>query len=194
MKIWTLFACALAVAFAAYVFAEDSEKEAPPKEDKPAAEAAGKKAETDESGAEDGDEKEDEFPVYSAEITGSRVSVRSGPNAGYARLMRAAKGSTVTVIGEEGEWARILVPAQRLLWVHERYVNVDAETKEGTVNADKVNIRINPDPDADVVGQLSKGMIVEVTGGEDEWVEIKPPSTACAYVHKNYLKRIEPEE
>ena len=222
MKLWTVLVAALAMSFGATAFGEDAGKDDQPAK-KESSETTGKEPEAEQDAAvkaddasekkaddaavktEDASEKKgetaegegaekDEFPTYEAEVTGSRVSIRSGPNAGYARIMRAAKGLRVIVVGEEQDWARILIPAGRLVWVHNNYVTVDAETNEGVVTADKVNIRINPEPEADVVGQLSKQMRVEVTGGEGDWIEIKPPSAASAFISKEYLKHIEPEK
>jgi len=222
MKLCMILAAALAISFAAVAAGEDAAKkdqpanekksEAPEKQPQ-ATEDTAQKADdaavkkTDDApekkpdapekkadAAEGGDTEKAKFPEYEAEVTGSRVSIRSGPNVDYKRVMRASKGLHVIVVGEEQDWARILVPAGRVVWVHSSLVTVDPETNVGVVTADKVNIRMNPEPEADVLGQLSRDTRVEVTGGEGDWVEIKPPSAATVFISKEYLKRIEPEK
>lgn len=147
------------------------------------------------AGAEEEDKnKEEPFAAYEGEITGKRVNVRSGPGKNFTRVLKVNKGYKVLVTGRHGEWLRIRVPDECLLWIWKDYVKLDEETNTGTVTDDNVNVRIAPKLGADVVGQVDEGSQVAVTGGEGDWYEIKPPPTTSAWVHSDYVKRVEAEE
>jgi len=164
------------------LFAEDAEKKDPAP------------AKADEEAKPDDGKKADEFPAYEGEITAKRVNIRSGPGTNYRSLMRAKQGFGVLVVGEAGDWLKIAVPTECLLWIHKNYVKVSDDGESGTVSADHVNVRMAPEPEADIVGQVNTGAELEVTGGEGEWLEIAAPPTTFAYVHKDYVKRVEPKQ
>jgi len=165
------------------LFAEEAEKKEPAPT-KPAEEAK----------PDDGAKKADEFQAYEGEITAKRVNIRSGPSTNYRSLMRAKQGFGVLVVGDAGDWLKIAVPTECLLWIHKNFVKLSDNGESGTVTADKVNVRMAPEPEADIVGQVNTGAELEVTGGEGEWLEIAAPPTTCAYVHKDYVKRVEAKQ
>jgi len=175
------------------LFAEDAEKKdpAPAKAAEETKPDDGKKA--DEAKPDDA-KKADEFQPYEGEITAKRVNIRSGPSTNYRSLMRAKQGFGVLVVGDAGEWLKIAVPTECLLWIHKNFVKVSDNGESGTVSADHVNVRMAPEAEADIVGQVNTGTELEVTGGEGEWLEIAAPPTTCAYVHKEYVKRVEPKQ
>ena len=135
-------------------------------------------------------EEKPAFEPYEGEIIASRVNIRSGPSTNYRSLLRAKKGFGVIVTGQEGDWLRIAVPLECLLWIHKDYVKVSEDGKSGRVTGDRVNVRIAPEAEADIVGQVVEGDELEVTGAEGDWLEIAAPPTASAWVHKDYVKRV----
>lgn len=134
------------------------------------------------------------FAAYEAEITGDRVNIRSGPGIAFTRLMRAGKGYCVTVIEQHGDWLRIAMPAECLLWIHGDYVRQQSDSNMGIVTGSRVNVRVGPEPRADVVGQVTRGMAVVITARIGKWYEIRPPSTTSACVHSDFVKRLEPDK
>lgn len=53
-----------------------------------------------------------------AVVTGSSVTVRSGPGTSYEPLSSAAKGNYVTVVGVEGDWSKVRLPGSgQLGWI-----------------------------------------------------------------------------
>jgi len=139
-------------------------------------------------------EQEKTYQPWVGEITGKRVNIRSGPGTNFTRIARANSGYRVLVIGRNQQWLKIKIPPECLMWIWKSYVDLDPETNIGRVTADNVNVRVAPKLGADVVGQVDEGAQVEVTGGEGDWYEIKPPSTTAAWVHSDYVKAVEPEE
>ena len=55
-----------------------------------------------------------------------------------------------------------------------------------------VNIRLQPNTDSDVIGQLTKGNSVHVTGKGSEWYRINTKSGATGYVKKDFLSSDKP--
>ena len=133
-------------------------------------------------------------PAHEAEITGKRVNIRTGPGKNFTRILKVSEGYRVVVTGRRDEWLRIRMPAECLLWIWKDYVKLDDEMNTGTVTADNVNVRIEPKLGADVVGQVDEDARVVVTCDDGDWYEIEPPATISAWVHSDYVKRIEPEK
>lgn len=188
-------ACFLAAAFGLWALAEEPRKDEQ-KKDQPAQDQQKKDdGKKDDSKAKDeGKKDEPKSEPYKAEITAKRVNVRSGPGTNYHSLFKASKGYVVIVRGVEGEWARLQVPAGCLLWIHRDYVDLDEASSTGRVTGDNVNVRIAPVEDADIVGQVSEGVQVCVTGEEGQWYEIKGPDAASLWVHTSYIKRLETDK
>ena len=206
MKLLTGFLTFAFIACASLLLAEDQKKQDAPKPpateekkaDNPAPAADAKKdqpaKDDDKPKAEGQQDAKPEFEPYEAEITGSRVNIRSGPSANYRSLLRAKKGFGVLVVGQEGEWTKIAVPNECLLWIKKNYVKVHESGGRGVITGERVNVRMLPEAEADIVGQVTAGTEIEITGGEADWLEIAPPPTTYAYVHKDYLKRVEAAE
>ena len=178
MKLRTCLALLALIAISCPLLAEDTNE---------------KKGDAPEKKGEEKQKKE-EFPVYEGVVTADRVNIRSGPSTNYRGMIRVKKGYRLLVIGKEGDWARISTPDECLLWINKEYVKVDSDTKTGAITANHVNIRIAPEAEADIVGQVDKDMSVEITGGEGDWLEISPPSTTSAWISASYVQRVEPEK
>jgi len=140
------------------------------------------------------DEQQKPSADYEAEITGKRVNIRSGPGKNFSRILKVNAGYRVVVTGRHDKWLRIRMPAECLLWIWKEYVELDDETNTGTVTADNVNVRVEPKLGADVVGQVDEDARLVVTGDDGDWYEIEPPATTAAWVHSDYVKRVEPEK
>ena len=205
MKLLTGFLTFAFIASASLLLAEEQKKQDQPKPaateekkaDTPAQGAEAKKdqpAKTDDKAAAEARDAKPELEPYEAEITGARVNIRSGPSTNYRSLLRAKKGFGVLAFGLEGEWIKIAVPNECLLWIKKNYVKVYESGGRGMVTGEKVSVRMLPEAEADIVGQVTAGTELEITGGEGEWLEIAPPPTTFAYVHKDYLKRVEVAE
>ena len=56
------------------------------------------------------------------------------------------------------------------------------------IKADRVNIRAQNRLEAEVLGQLSEGDVLEARSFQLEWVEIVPPDTIDLWVHGDFVK------
>lgn len=57
------------------------------------------------------------------------------------------------------------------------------------VQADRVNLRSRPVPNAEVVGQAAGQTVLTVKSVTNGWVEVQAPDTGCdVYVHRDFIK------
>lgn len=129
-----------------------------------------------------------------AKISGGRVNVRAGPNTQYESIAVLTTGSPVTVLAKNGEWYKIIYPADQLASVHKNYVDADiaGEIPEaglpGIVNQDGAEIHAWYWDKSTVVGQLKKGDPVTIKQERGNWYRITAPESARAYVFAQYVK------
>lgn len=65
---------------------------------------------------------------------------------------------------------------------------IRAEELAARVKADNVNMRARPDLSSEVVAQAKAEDRLSVVSVQDEWVEVVPPDTADAWVHRDFVK------
>lgn len=73
---------------------------------------------------------EDAEPCQTGTVTtnGGRLNVRTGAGLDYTAFTQLPNGTTVEVVGEDGDWLKIILP-ERIGYVHSDYMTVsDAET------------------------------------------------------------------
>jgi uncharacterized protein YgiM (DUF1202 family) len=133
-----------------------------------------------------------------AEVTVSNLIVRGQAGFDGEIVTHVFKGDTVTVldqvnlakheVGEPAQWAKIALPANVHVWVFSRYI--DNATKE--VTARRLNLRAGPGENYSVLGVIEKGTPVTEIETEGNWIQIKAPETAYAFVAAMYLKQEAP--
>jgi uncharacterized protein YgiM (DUF1202 family) len=123
-------------------------------------------------------------------LTGDKVRVRTGASTKHRILVEMRKGGKVSVISKEGDWLKIEMPEEVILWISKRYVK---EVKEGDkligeLTADKVNVRTGIGSKDVKVGQVDKGDKVRIVGSKEGWYKIRPPKGFTAYMFAKYVK------
>ena len=127
-------------------------------------------------------------------ITGGRVNVRAGPNTQYESIAVLTTGMPITVLAKNGEWYKIVYPADQMATVHKNFVDADitGEIPEaglpGVVNQDGVDIHAYYWDKSTVVGKLNKGDPVTIKQERGQWYRIAAPPTARAYVFAEYVR------
>ncbi len=130
---------------------------------------------------------ESSFP---AAVTGHNVRIHSGPHITYREMGTLDKNTLVRVldVAEDGQWLRIVPPESADVWIFARLVIVAGPL--GTVNADRVNVRVRPEINAEEVNQLAKGTLVKIKGSEGDWLKIAPPEGTRAWIIAGHVKRM----
>ena len=129
-----------------------------------------------------------------ATVNATRVMLRARSTIMGERLGRFNKGDTVVVLeqvenkwakgADPKQWARIQLPAGTPVWVFAQFVGSD-----GTVTANRVNLRGGPGENYSILGRLPKGSTVKTVQTKGEWTQIEVPEVATAYIAAMYLKQ-----
>jgi uncharacterized protein YgiM (DUF1202 family) len=129
-----------------------------------------------------------------ATVNATRVMLRARSTIMGERLGRFNKGDTVIVLeqvenkwakgSDPKQWARIQVPAGTPVWVFAQFIGSD-----GTVTANRVNLRGGPGENYSILGRLPKGSTVKPVQTKGEWTQIEVPEVATAYIAAMYLKQ-----
>jgi N-acetylmuramoyl-L-alanine amidase len=127
--------------------------------------------------------------------TADGLRIRKGPGTNFQVIGSVNKGDVLEYKERSEGWVKI-VYKQIEGWVHSDYLNgIPTETpanpetidKKGTVTATSLNVRGTPSLNGTIIGKVSKGTEVSITGENSEWYEILI-NTNKGWVHKDYIK------
>lgn len=128
--------------------------------------------------------KQPSFSPFTAKVLGNKVRLRTSPDLYGAVVCEMNQGDFLLVEEELGDFYVVRAPKSTKVYVHKNYIF------EGKVDANRVNIRLRPDLQAPILGQLNLGETISETKEcvEDrKWLEISPPSKVRLYISKEYL-------
>ncbi|PIS03313.1 MAG: hypothetical protein COT85_00510 [Chlamydiae bacterium CG10_big_fil_rev_8_21_14_0_10_42_34] len=139
---------------------------APPIE---AAQTSGKKAES--------------FKPFTGKITANKVRIRAKGDLDSPIVRQMNKNDMLLVVGEDGDFFAIEPLKDTKAYIFRSYI------LDNIVEANRVNVRLEPHIDAPIIGQLQAGDKVEgtVCSINHKWLEIAPPKTSRFYVAKDYV-------
>ncbi len=120
------------------------------------------------------------FP-FVGKIKGRHINVRSGGNINYEILVKLEEGDEVVALQEASDWYEILPPEGCSFWVHQSFI------KENQATTDSVNVRVRPSLESTVNCQLNQGEVIDPILQEGEWIKIKPPASARAWVSGTFV-------
>lgn len=126
-------------------------------------------------------------------ITGGRVNIRAGQSTKYEIVLTADIDTPVTVLEKVGDWVKIAYPESEYCYINQKYLSGDLPAdipEQGLVRevrGSNVNLRARPWPGSTVVGQVNSGESVFITGVRGQWVRIRPPAGAVAWVFNKYV-------
>lgn len=120
------------------------------------------------------------------------LNVRKQPSVDSEKIGSVQKGTTVTIIGDTGEWYEIIYDDQ-IGYVSKLYVVLENETRlevavTGVVitKDDPLNVREQPNINSKILGTVPKGETVSIINDDGEWYEIQYGS-GTGYVSKKYV-------
>lgn len=120
-------------------------------------------------------------------VSSGPLNIRSGPSTGYSKIGSLATGSTVTILGTENGWYKIKT-ASGTGYVSSAYVTLGAAKSTAPaasyvcVTSGPLNIRSGPSTGYSIVGRLSTGSVVQVTGQTNGWYKISQGYISSQYV------------
>lgn len=128
-------------------------------------------------------EKTNSFRSFTGKVIGNKVRIRVKADLDSPVLRQINKNELVLVLGQEGEFYAVQPPKGTKAYVFRTYILDDV------VEADRVNVRLEPHVDAPIIGQLRAGDKVkgQVSAVNHKWLEITPPSSTRFYVSKEFI-------
>jgi len=127
--------------------------------------------------------KSESFKPFTGKLTANKVRIRIKPDLDSHILRQMNKNDLLLVVGEEGDFYAVEPPKQTKAYVFRSYILDDV------VEANRVNLRLEPHPDAPIIGQLEMGDKVkgQVCSMNHKWLEIAAPSNTRFYISKEFV-------
>ncbi len=134
-----------------------------------------------------GTEAPSTFP-YEAEVSASRLNVRSGPGQNHTQMFVLEKGDRVQVLGREGEWIRVRPPQGCRVWISADVVEeIDGGERVRVVKGN-ANLRARAGAEGvDVVGQVQPGVVLSVGAKGEGWYQVEAPGEVSVWLHGRYV-------
>lgn len=123
------------------------------------------------------------FKPFTGKVTANKVRIRSKADLDSHIIRQLNKNDLLLVVAEEGDFYAVEPPKGTKAYVFRSYILDDI------VEANKVNVRLEPHPDAPIIGQLEAGTKVQsqVCALNHKWLEIAAPQGTRFYVSKEYI-------
>lgn len=133
-----------------------------------------------------GQEQTRPFDSFTGKITRNKVRLRLQPSLESVIVKEFDKGDLLIVTGETDEFYVVNPPEEIKGFVFRTFI------LDNVVEGNRVNVRLQPDTEASIVGQLNKGDHIEgeVSPLNSKWLEISLPHDTKFYVSKDYVEKI----
>ena len=106
-------------------------------------------------------------------ITGSAVNVRSGAGTSNSVIATAYSGGKVKVVEKSNGWTKVELSDGTVGYVSSDYISVSSGSgQKGYVSGNVVNVRDGAGVNYKVIGSVSYGQSVNITGSENGWFSI----------------------
>jgi uncharacterized protein YgiM (DUF1202 family) len=127
--------------------------------------------------------KVENFKPFTGKILADKVRVRAKPDLDSHIVRQLHKNDLLLVVDEEGDFYAVEPLKDTRAYVFRSYI------LDNIVEANRVNIRLEPHVDAPIIGQLHAGE--KVTGNicpmNHKWLEITPPKGTRFFVSKEFV-------
>lgn len=127
--------------------------------------------------------KTEAFKPFTGKVAANKVRIRSKADIEAHIIKQANKNDLLLVVGEEGDFYAIEPMKDTKAYVFRSYILDDV------VEANRVNVRLEPHVDAPIIGQLQAGDKVkgQVCALNHKWLEIAPPKGTRFFVSKEFI-------
>lgn len=151
-----------------------------------------------------GDSAQSAKPVFNAfwaRVAGTRLNVRTYPDANSLIVAKVERGTILRVVGGQFGWYEVLAPRGTFARVHADYVETGPD-QSGRVRiaSGKLRVRagsavVKRDPlKAAVLTLLHHGARVRVLGREGDWLRITPPEGVRFHVAAQFTERMSDDD
>ncbi len=129
--------------------------------------------------------KAETFKPFTGKLTANKVRIRAKADLESPIVRQMTKNELLLVVGEEGDFYAVEPMKDTKAYIFRSYV------LDNVVEANRVNVRLEPHVDAPIIGQLQAGDHVNGTtcSINHKWMEISPPKTTKFFVAKEYVTK-----
>ncbi len=126
------------------------------------------------------------FQSFTGRIVGNGVRMRLQPDVDSAIVREFAKDDWVVVLEEKNDFWGIEAPADMKAYVFRSFV------LDNVVEGNRVNVRLQPELNAPVIGHLNTGDKVNgsISEQNSKWLEIAPPKNTRFYIAKEFIEKV----
>lgn len=126
------------------------------------------------------------FKAFTGQVTKNKVRMRLQPTLEGKIVRQLNKADLLLVIGETEDFYIVKAPKDIKGYIFRTYV------LDEVIEGKHVNIRLEPDLDAPIIGQFNSGDKVQGTISpiNSKWLEISPPENTQFFVSKEYIEKI----
>jgi hypothetical protein len=126
------------------------------------------------------------FKAFTGKVKGKKVRLRSQPDLESHVIRELSKNELVSVVGEKNDFWAIEPPLGIKAYVFRSYI------LDNIVEGSRVNVRLQPDLEAPVIGQLNAGERIDgiISALNNKWYEIPVPGSSRFYIAKEFIDHI----
>ncbi|MGB7978088.1 MAG: SH3 domain-containing protein [Chlamydiales bacterium] len=127
--------------------------------------------------------KVESFKPFTGKLVANKVRIRAKPDLESPIIRQMGKNDLLLIIAEEGDFYAVEPLKDTKAYVFRSYILDDV------VEANRVNVRLEPHVDAPIIAQLQAGDKVHgaVCSMNHKWLEIAPPKGTKFYVAKEFV-------
>ena len=124
------------------------------------------------------------FSPFTGKVSGDKVRMRLQPDLDAFIVREVGKNEMLSIIDQEGEYYCVEPPEVIKAYVFRSFI------LDGVVEGNRVNVRLEPDLEAPVVGHLNSGDRIngQISSKNRKWLEIAPPTNTRFYVAKEFIE------
>lgn len=129
--------------------------------------------------------KEQDYSAFTGKLLANKVRVRAKADLESPIIRQMNKNELLLVVGEQGDFYAVEPMKETKAYIFRSYV------LDNIVEANRVNVRLEPHVDAPIIGQLQAGDVVAGTicSINHKWLEITPPKGVRFYVAKEFISK-----
>lgn len=123
------------------------------------------------------------FKPFTGKVSANKVRLRVGADLESHIIKQLNKNDLLLIVGEENDFYAVEPPKDTKAYVFRSYV------LDGLVEANRVNVRLEPHADAPIIAQLEAGVHVDahVCPLNNKWLEIAAPKETKFYISKEFV-------
>jgi uncharacterized protein YgiM (DUF1202 family) len=127
--------------------------------------------------------KVEAFKPFTGKLVANKVRIRAKADLESPIIRQMNKNDLLLITAEEGDFYAVAPLKDTKAYVFRSYI------LDNVVEANRVNVRLEPHVDAPIIGQLQAGDKVQgqVCSMNHKWLEIAPPKTTRFYVAKEFV-------